>query len=213
MRIQYNIIKVLALVMMLAIVAPFGEAKSKPKTKKQAVDIYDLSIDDNISMPELEKQADEIAKFQYSQAVALQQSHQNVEMTRHGEVLIITLSASQLFAPNDTVLSETGKLSLKPFLRYLETPGMYKMLLVMHHDNTGSDRYTLNLTRSRVNAVYDWIDDNASVEYVVPYALGSTEPLVENNSVANRKYNRRLEIYLVPEQAMIQAAKKRSIKL
>ena len=87
------------------------------------------------------------------------------------------------------------------------------MLLVMHQDNTGSDRYTLHLTRSRVNSVYDWIDANASTEYVVPYALGSTEPLVENNSVANRKFNRRLEIYLVPEQSMIQAAKKKNMKL
>ena len=177
------------------------------------MEFYDLSIDDNIAMPQLEKQTEEIKKFQYAQAIALQKNKQNVEMTRDGEVIIITISASQLFLPNDTVLSDLGKQTLKPFLKYIETPGMYKMLLVMHHDNTGSDRYTLNLTRSRVNSVYDWIDANASTEYVVPYALGSTEPLVENNSVANRKFNRRLEIYLVPEQAMIQAAKKKNIKL
>ena len=187
--------------------------EAKAKTKNQAVDIYDLSIDDNIAMPELDKQAEEIAKFQYSQAIALQKNKQHVEMTRNGEVIIITIPASQLFSPNDTILSDIGSKTLKPFLKYLETPGMYKMLLVMHHDNTGSDRYTLNLTRARVNAVYDWIDANASTEYVVPYALGATEPLVENNSVANRKFNRRLEIYLVPEQAMIQAAKKKNITL
>lgn len=196
----------------LAILVSFS-SEAKAKSRKQAVDIYDLSIDDNLAMPELDKQADEIAKFQYSQAIALQKSKQHVEMTRNGEVIIITIPASQLFSPNDTVLSDIGSKTLRPFLKYLETPGMYKMLLVMHHDNTGSDRYTLNLTRARVNAVYDWIDENASTEYVVPYALGATEPLVENNSVANRKFNRRLEIYLVPEQAMIQAAKKKNIKL
>ena len=186
---------------------------AKERTKKQSIDIYDLSIDDNIAMPELEKQAEVIKKFQYNQAIALQKNKQNVEMTRDGEVIIITIPAGQLFTPNDTVLSDLGKQSIEPFLRYLKTEGMYKMLLVMHHDNTGSDRYILNLTKARVNAVYDWISKNASVEYVVPYALGSIEPLVENNSVANRKFNRRLEIYLVPEVGMIKAAKKKNITL
>ena len=188
-------------------------ADAKEKTKKQNIDIYDLSIDDNIAMPELEKQAETIKKFQYNQAIALQKNKQNVEMTRDGEVIIITIPAGQLFAPNDTVLSDMGKKSIEPFLGYLKNEGLYKMLLVMHHDNTGSDRYILNLTKARVNAIYDWISKNASVENVVPYALGSIEPLVENNSVANRKFNRRLEIYLVPEVGMIKAAKKKNITL
>ena len=188
-------------------------ADAKEKTKKQNIDIYDLSIDDNIAMPELEKQAETIKKFQYNQAIALQKNKQNVEMTRDGEVIIITIPAGQLFAPNDTVLSDMGKKSIEPFLGYLKNEGLYKMLLVMHHDNTGSDRYILNLTKARVNAIYDWISKNASVEDVVPYALGSIEPLVENNSVANRKFNRRLEIYLVPEVGMIKAAKKKNITL
>lgn len=198
-----------ALLLMLAVPA----SVSAKKDNKKKVDIYELSIDDNLASPELGKEAAEIAKFQYNQAIALQKSKQNVEMMRGGEVLVITLPASQLFAPNDTALSAIGKSLIKPFLKYLETPGLYKMLLVMHHDNTGSDRYTLRLTRARVNAVYDWIAEKSSTDYVVPYALGATEPLVDNNSVTNRKYNRRLEIYLVPEQGMVTAAKKKRIEL
>jgi len=64
-----------------------------------------------------------------------------------------------------------------------------------------------------VNAVYDWFDQNGSVDYVVPYALGETDPLVDNNSVDNRKRNRRLEIYLVPDEVMIQQAKKGRINI
>jgi outer membrane protein OmpA-like peptidoglycan-associated protein len=89
----------------------------------------------------------------------------------------------------------------------------------MHSDNTGSSAYTLNLTRQRVNAIFDWFDENGSVDYVVPYALGDTEPMVDNNivvdnnSVENRKRNRRLEIYLVPEKVMLQQAKKGRINI
>lgn len=182
--------------------------------KKKKVDIYELSLDDNLELPEIEndKQCDRVQDFQYSVAVALKKGNYDVELMRDEEVVVVTIPASQLFNANDTVLTSLGKTLLKPFVKYLKTPGFYKMLLVMHSDNTGSDKYTLNLTRDRVNAVFDWFDENASVDYVVPYALGDTDPLEDNNSMSNRKRNRRLEIYLVPEEGMISQAKKGKIK-
>ena len=64
-----------------------------------------------------------------------------------------------------------------------------------------------------MNAIFDWFDENGSVDYVVPYALGDTDPVVDNNSVENRKRNRRLEIFLVPEKTMLQQAKKGTINI
>ena len=178
-------------------------------------DIYELSLDENLATPVIknDKQADKIQDFQYDMAVAFKRSNYDVEIMRDDEVIVITIPASQLFDPNDTVVTPVGESLLKPFLRMLKNPGFYKMLLVMHSDNTGSSMYTLNLTRQRVNAVFDWFDANGSVDYVVPYALGDTDPLVDNNSVDNRKTNRRLEIFLVPEKTMIQQAKKGIINI
>ncbi len=178
-------------------------------------DIYELSLDENLATPVIknDKQAGKIQDFQYDMAVAFKRSNYDVEIMRDDEVIVITIPASQLFDPNDTVVTPVGESLLKPFLRMLKNPGFYKMLLVMHSDNTGSSMYTLNLTRQRVNAVFDWFDANGSVDYVVPYALGDTDPLVDNNSVDNRKTNRRLEIFLVPEKTMIQQAKKGIINI
>lgn len=183
--------------------------------KDHVEDIYDLSLDENLMTPEIksDKQADRIQEYQYNMAVAFKKSNYEVEVMRDDEVIVITIPASQLFEPNDTVLSKLGEEQLKPFLRMVKNPGFYKMLLVMHSDNTGSSEYTLNLTRQRVNAIFDWFDENGSVDYVVPYALGETDPLVDNNSVENRKTNRRLEIFLVPEQTMLQQAKKGKINI
>jgi outer membrane protein OmpA-like peptidoglycan-associated protein len=182
---------------------------------KDDYDIYELSLDENLETPEIknDKQADKIQDFQYDMAVAFKRSNYDVEIMRDDEVIVITILASQLFGANDTVLTSIGEEKLKPFLRMIKNPGFYKMLLVMHSDNTGSDAYTLNLSRQRVNAVFDWFDENGSVDYVVPYALGNTEPIVDNNSVENRKRNRRLEIYLVPEKTMLQQAKKGNINI
>ena len=178
-------------------------------------DIYDMSLDENIMSPEIknDKQADKIQVFQYNMAVAFKQANYDVEIMRDDEVIVVTIPASQLFDPNDTVVNKLGEEQLKPFLRMLTNPGFYKMLLVMHSDNTGSSEYTLNLTRQRVNAIFDWFDENGSVDYVVPYALGETDPVVDNNSVENRKTNRRLEIFLIPEQVMLQQAKKGRINM
>ena len=178
-------------------------------------DIYEMSLDENLMTPEIknDKQADRIQEFQYNMAVAFKQTNYDVEIMRDDEVIVITIPASQLFDPNDTVLNKLGEEQLKPFLRMLNNPGFYKLLLVMHSDNTGSSEYTLNLTRQRVNAIFDWFEENGSVDYVVPYALGETDPIVDNNSVESRKTNRRLEIFLIPEQTMLQQAKKGRINI
>ena len=178
-------------------------------------DIYDMSLDENLATPVIKnsKQADKIQDFQYDMAIAFKRTNYEVEIMRNDEVIVITIPASQLFEPNDTVLSPLGETQLKPFWRMIKNPGFYKMILVMHSDNTGSSEYTLNLTRQRVNAIFDWFDENGSVDYVVPYALGENDPVVDNNSVENRKRNRRLEIYLVPEKTMIQQAKKGVINI
>ena len=187
----------------------------QPLDAKDDYDIYDLSLDENLDLPEIknEKQADKIQDYQYDIAIGFKQSNYEVEVMRDGEVIVITIPASQLFDANDTVLNKVGVELLKPFLRMVKNPGFYKMLLVMHSDDTGSEYYTLNLSRQRVNAIFDWFEENGSVDYVVPYALGDTDPLVDNNSVENRKRNRRLEIYLVPEKTMLQQAKKGTINI
>lgn len=190
-------------------------AGQQPLNAKDDYDIYELSLDENLLLPEIknEKHADKIQEFQYDMAVAFKKSNYDVEIMRDDEVIVITIPASQLFDANDTVLNRVGEERLKPFLRMIKNPGFYKLLLVMHSDNTGSEFYTLNLTRQRVNAIFDWFDENGSVDYVVPYALGDTDPIVDNNSVENRKRNRRLEIYLVPEKTMLQQAKKGVINI
>lgn len=197
--------------LVLAVIVACGCLLSPPaQAKKKVVDIYELSLDDNLETPVAENDlvAQRVVEFQYDIAVSLKKHDLDVELMRDNQVIVITIPASTLFASNDTALTNTGKSILKPLLPFVKTPGLYKLLLVMHSDDTGSSTYTMELTRSRVNSVFDWMEMNASVDFVVPYALGDTDPVVNNNSIENRKRNRRLEIYLVPEEAMLTLAKK-----
>lgn len=186
-----------------------------PSWSAKKVDIYELSLDDNLSQPEIknDKVSAIIQDYQYDQAVELIKQSYEVELMRNNEVLIATVPAERLFANNDTALSVSATAALKPFLRFLRNPGFYKLMLVMHSDDTGSPRYQVALTRARVNAVYNWFDANESVDFVVPYALGGTEPVNDNNSMTKRRKNRRLEIYIVPCDVMLQQAKTGSVSI
>ncbi len=176
--------------------------------------MYDLELDASLETPEVknDKAHKNIAAFQGDLAGKLVRQNYNVELMRDGEILIVSIPCDQMFAPNDTVLTAEGKKRIKPLLNYLKNPGFYKVLMVMNSDNTGSETYTLNLTRSRVNAVFDWMEDveKVNTDYVVPYAVGGTRPHDEhpNNSMNNRRYNRRLEFYFVPFDWMIEQGKK-----
>ena len=203
----------------LLILAFFFLTPFSSKAKKlEEIDIYELSIDENISTPQLGKQIIKVQEFQLEQKnklndLKLKGYPYTIEMLRNNEVISITIEARHLFKANDTILCENGKEKLKPILNYITKDNLYKIVLAMHSDNTGNNTYCTNLTTKRVNSIYDWINEVSSSDRVVPYALGSSDPIINNNSILNRDKNRRLVIYLIPDQGMINIAKKGNIQL
>lgn len=165
----------------------------------------------------LGKQAPLIKKFQEKEATRLLNNNYNpkkngcnIETMRSGEVIIITIPTDLLFLPNERTLIDDCDDFLSPIQRYLKTPDFYRVLLVMHTDDTGSETYTDELSLDRVDAVFDWFEThNTNTTYLFPTASGASEPLfgTKNNTVKNRAKNRRLEIYLIPGEEMLRQAK------
>ncbi len=185
--------------------------------------LEDLSFSAMLKSVDLSKEpkaADLIRKFQDLEArqklmngpLSPKQGACNIEAFRKKEIILITIPANLLFAPNSSELSESASKYLKPIKRYMKDPDMFRVLLVMHTDNTGSAMYRDNITADRADAVLSWFDDNGSdTSYTFSYALGDESPLVPNTSFENREKNRRLEIYLMPGEKMLQEAKKGKI--
>ncbi len=135
----------------------------------------------------------------------------NVETYRGGEVIIISIPAHLLFEPNGTGLMPEADLWLKPMKKYAmaSKPDYFRMLLVMHTDNTGSPEYTDELSLKRVDAIFERMAElGFDTSYIFPTAAGATDPIKPNNTVAGRDANRRLEVYLIPGKEMLEAAKK-----
>lgn len=174
----------------------------------------------SVDLTKEQKAADLIRKFQDLEArqklmngpLSPKKGKCNIEAFRKKEVILITIPASELFAPNTSDLTATASKYLTPIMRYMKDPDMFRVLLVMHTDNTGSSKYRDNITADRVDTVTTWFEEQgADTSFTFSYAFGDESPLVPNTSIENRDKNRRLEVYLMPGTKMLEAAKKGKI--
>lgn len=216
--------KLLLIASLLA--APFLGVEAQAQKQKQITvqnenvrddNLDDMSFVEMINSVEIDgKSADLIRKFQDKEGRNRLHNREynsnngcTVETYRNKEVLLVTIPASKLFMPNETTLRQGAGALLSPIKRYLKDPDMYRVLMVMHTDNTGSEAYRDNITEERAEAVFDWFrDQHVNTKYLFPYAYGNEMPLVENNTMENRSRNRRLEIYLMPGRRMVEQAQK-----
>ena len=203
MRIRY--IKLLLIVIMAATTTgAWAQAYQAPNTLMEAINTP--AIKDN-------KSRNDIANRQVSIATGLYQKNKlNVAMVRDDEVIVISVPSDMLFEPNGIVLKDDADEILRQFKPFLNGPDFYRMALAMHHDNTGSPQFCKELTDKRVQSVFNWFAINSSTKYISKFSMGCADPILENNSMQNRRLNRRLDIYLIPGQAMIDQAKKGQIK-
>ena len=175
------------------------------------VDISELTKAENISEPVVPaKQRPLVTDYMKKEAQALLKLGYQVETERKGEVIVVTIPVDKLFEPNETALIKSSISKIEPFLSYLKAENRFKLLVAMHCDDTGSQSYKENLTNERLQAVMDYITSNAvNPDQVVGYAVADDEPLRPNSSRKNREINRRLEIYIVPDVALIKQLRKK----
>jgi outer membrane protein OmpA-like peptidoglycan-associated protein len=190
-------------------------AQKADNSQDSIVDVADLSIEETLMIPEVpNKQSAYIKNYMHREAQALQKMGFTVESMRKGEVVIATIPADKLFAPNDTTLLTTASQQLSPFLPYFRTHGKFKVVLAMHSDDTGSEEYLYGLTERRIVALYDYFDSHATqTDMLQGYPMADSDPLPHqsNETASGRKANRRLEIYIVPGPILIMEAKSKNV--
>lgn len=190
-------------------------AQKKDASQEQLVDLSELTLEETLLLPDVPaKQAPYVRDYMLREAQALHKMGYKVETTRKGEVVIASIPADELFAPNATTLLPSAPNRLKAFLPYFRTHGKFKVILAMHSDDTGSDNYLYNLTEQRILALYGYFDANAAqTDMLQGYPMADSEPLADtpNTSYANRRDNRRLEIYIVPGPMLVMEAKSKKL--
>jgi len=185
-------------------------AISAQAAQPQHPDPAELSFDENLEQPTVPKKtAQSIIKHMEQIRASLAKHGLQADSERSGEIVMVTIPVDRLFAPNSTVLLEDGEKYLRPFCSLLKYPTMYKLIVAVHSDNTGEPAYLDNLTSLRASAIDEFLtrDSGTSGTSMVPYGLATDSPVADNNSIASRAANRRVEIYIVPNWQMIETAR------
>jgi len=215
-----------ALVLMIAAVAVPCHASEKDDKAELIEALNQMSNAQIMQSVPIGKYAEMIQKFQHKEALHLmniksgntelynRKDNCKVETMRHKEIVVLTIPTDLLFLPNETSLMRNANHYLNPLKRYLKIPDMYRVLIVVHTDNTGSESYTDKLSIDRADALYDWFaNEGCDTSFLFPSGSGAIEPLMPNISGENRAKNRRVEIYLVPGEEMMRQARKGRIAL
>ena len=167
----------------------------------------ELSVAQNLARPAVPKKAETYVRTSMDQLRRrLVKNGFNVASMRDGEVLRITIPCDELFPIGSVDLKSSALLSLSQLGSLVGEPKKYKLLITVHTDDTGDDQYADSISAARANAVDDalWQIAGEKETNVIPYGLGKDEPLVDNSSRANRARNRRVDIFIVPEVALIE---------
>lgn len=196
---------ILAATLSLTSLASFGqkEAVFNPET---------ASIEENIRTPEVkQKHHDAVVAKMNETSHSLKEAGYAVTPVRSGEVLMVVIPCATLFGPNETALSQKGEYKLEGLKQYVRNTEDFKTVIAVHSDNTGDSTYADRLTSDRANAIDEYFYKTGSYREtgIIPYGIGSDEPVAANHGSANRARNRRVEFYFIPTQAFIDKARKK----
>lgn len=172
---------------------------------------YEMTVEQHLSTPEIPvKYQGAITRHIEGIGNSFAKAGLKTRPARSGQVVTIIIPADMLFGANETELLDTSHRILNSFRDLVRRPELYKLLVVAYTDDTGDEPYSDNLTEVRANATSEYLESLAEPAHepnIIPYGLGSEEPLLPNNSIANRRQNRRIEISIIPTQRLVDMAK------
>lgn len=179
--------------------------------KEGDFDPFTASIEENIRTPEVGKK-NKIAVVAAMEKLehALKETGLAVTRVRDGEVALVTIPCDRLFVPNSPNLRPDADKLLLPLLPYIKRADNFKVVVAVHSDDTGDTQYTDQLTADRASAIDGFYSGHTSAAEtgIIPYGIGTDEPVAPNSGIRNRAANRRVEVYFIPTSTFISKAKK-----
>ncbi|GHV32471.1 membrane protein [Bacteroidia bacterium] len=136
-----------------------------------------------------------------------------VESVNDGQAIKVTFDSGILFATNSSTLNQASRNSLTLFANSLKSNPDTDVHIYGHTDSTGGDKINIPLSKERAGSVQNFLAGQGIVTgRMTIEGMGSAQPVADNATTAGRQQNRRVEIYIVPNQKMIQDAESGNLK-
>ena len=144
------------------------------------------------------------------QAKELKQNIPGAVVERVGEGIQVTFASGILFDFNSDVVKGEARNNLVTLANSLEKYPKSDLLIIGHTDSVGTDSYNQGLSERRADAAAQALSaEGVARSRIATRGLGETEPLVPNDSDADRQKNRRVEVAIyASEEAREEARRK-----
>jgi Outer membrane protein and related peptidoglycan-associated (lipo)proteins len=130
-----------------------------------------------------------------------------VESINDGQAIKVTFESGILFATNSSTLNPASQSALTSFANSLNSNPDTEVQVYGHTDNTGNDAINNPLSEKRAQSVHNFLQSKGVAgNRMKSQGFGSTQPIADNSTVAGRSQNRRVEIYILPNEKMLQDA-------
>lgn len=119
----------------------------------------------------------------------------------------VTLNSGILFDTNKAVLKANAKSALAQFATQMKSTDMINAAIYAygHTDSTGTDKVNQPLSEKRAQAVTSYLKTQGiAASRLNAIGMGSTSPVADNSTAAGKAENRRVELYVLATDAMVE---------
>ncbi|MFN7505681.1 MAG: OmpA family protein [Limnobacter sp.] len=109
----------------------------------------------------------------------------------------VTLSEDTLFDFDKAELKPEGINELNAVVTRLKSVTLEKVSITGHTDSQGSEEYNNNLSLLRARSVSNYlVSQGIDARFITTEGRGMSQPIADNNTLAGRAKNRRVEIQI-----------------
>ncbi len=151
----------------------------------------------------LDKQAQEVADSMNTtvstdENEAIQ--HQDIVVTKHDTYVKITFKSTMMFATDEAEPTHEAREKIARLVDVLKRYPDTIVQVVGHTDSRGSYDYNLKLSQRRAFSVAEILKNLGVPNQIFAKGCSYSKPLVPNDTPAHMAMNRRVEIYLYPNE-------------
>lgn len=153
----------------------------------------------------MDKKAEELAALENAKV-------QEVEINGL-KAIRVTFDSGILFGFNSSTLSEESKATLAQFAKTMEDLPETDITVWGHTDNVGSEAANQKVSQKRADAVSKFLESQGMAKARITSEGKSYDlPIASNDTEEGRAENRRVEVYVTANEAMIKAAEEGTLK-
>jgi len=157
----------------------------------------------------LDQQAQEVAQTLNTNVnnnpTAEQNSNNQLIVSNTNKFVKIMFRDPMMFRTNESTPTPSAQAEIRRMIPALQKPAYANMIIqtVGHTDSRGSFQHNQALSEARASSVGSTIQSGGVTNSMFSKGCSFSKPVVPNTSSANMALNRRVEIYLYPNQASV----------